>query len=130
MVLERSERQEYLETNYNFTCACDACTGDVPTMRQLPAEENLSDEAQKAWSEMLEEAKLLQAWRPLEEMENRFLKICEIQNRLQMLAPRPSRVLYKAEQYFWKAQRLAYGNKGYMHCEGNSSQRFRLDQSS
>ena len=78
-------------------------------------------------------------------MENRFLKICEIQNRLQMLAPRPSRVLYKAEQYFWKvgigpipipillvlvmatrinwqdnllqAQRLAYGNKGYIHCE-------------
>ena len=33
MVLEREERQEYLETNYNFTCACDACTGNVPTMR-------------------------------------------------------------------------------------------------
>jgi len=126
MVLERDERQKYLESSYNFVCACTACVNNLPTIRQLPLEENLTIEATEVWAEMLAEAKLLQVWRPQAELEMRFSKICEIQNRLQRLAPYPSRVLYKAEQYFWKAQRLAHGNKMYMHHEGENGQRYHL----
>jgi len=126
MVMERDERQKYLESSYNFTCACKACDSNLPTIRQLPLEDNLTVGATAVWAEMLAEAKLLQVWRPEEELKMRFSKICEIQNRLQQLAPNPSRVLYKAEQYFWKAQRLAHGNKMYMHHEGDSGRRYHL----
>jgi len=126
MVMERDERQKYLESSYNFVCACKACDNNLPTIRQLPLEDNLTIEAKEVWAEMLAEAKLLQVWRPEAELEKRFSKVCEIQNRLQQLAPNPSRALYKAEQYFWKAQRLAHGNKMYMHHEGENGQRYHL----
>merc|ERR1712192_28362 len=126
MVMERDERQKDLESSYNFVCACKACVNNLPTIRQLPLEENLTIEATKVWAEMLVEAKLLQVWRPQAELELRFSKICKIQNQLQQLAPYPSRIIFKAEQYFWKAQRLAYGNKSYMHHEGGCGQRYHL----
>ena len=33
MVMERDERQKYLESSYNFTCACKACDSNLPTIR-------------------------------------------------------------------------------------------------
>ena len=33
MVMEREERQKYLESSYNFLCSCKACAKDLPTIR-------------------------------------------------------------------------------------------------
>ena len=33
MVLERDERQKYLESSYNFVCECTACAKNLPTIR-------------------------------------------------------------------------------------------------
>ena len=33
MVMEREYRQKYLESSYNFVCACKACANNLPTIR-------------------------------------------------------------------------------------------------
>ena len=76
----------------------------------------------------------VQSWRPAKDPEEIFISFTSRYGQLLDLVSHPCRLLYKvgflsqylfscfhdflwfkAEQYFWKAQRRARGNKSYMH---------------
>merc|ERR1712218_272044 len=66
---------------------------------------------EETWKALEQGAEQLQSWRSAKELEEGYISYTYRYSQLLDLVCHPCRLLYKAEQYFWKAQRRARGNK-------------------
>jgi len=156
MMIGREERRAYLSTNYSFHCCCWACEQDLPDIRSMSSEvvvvrcpacrgavdtttssrccgeevpiALLRSKVAEVWTMMQEEAANLKTARPLEELVALEGRLTSLYSSLLDTLAHPCTILYQAEQMFWKSQRLARGNKAYLH-KGEHGRRYLLETS-
>jgi len=118
--MNRPERRAWLKDVFWFDCQCTPCMQNMPSLMEAPEHcqnfcpdvdvEKCKIEVEKI-KEMLE---LLQKRMSTNEGERQsmetYAETTKCWCRLQRLVQHPCKMLYTAEQLFWKALRLSHGN--------------------
>jgi len=141
--IPRSQRRAWLADHYRFDCQCDGCVKNLPTLQDIPkhclrfccsnlgckgsVEENSKcavcghkvdvDKIKIEIEQIKETLEMLRMRMVSNEnqdvSEETYEETRKVWTRLQQLALHPYKLLYKAEQIFWKALRLGFGNSAY-----------------
>jgi len=97
---------------------CPACSTSVLS-------DKLIAELMELEAALTRNANKLRVWETPENLASHYEEMCGLYKRLEAVVSHPYKLLFKAEQQYWRAQRLAFGNKSYIH-QGEGGRRYRL----